>query len=210
MIAPAYSQSNTAASFTSATSVSVTNPATVADGEVSYLRVLISSTNVTITWPAGWTEVSQGTQGASYTGGLAWKRMTAADGGASYTVNFSAACTGTSRMSTFTGCKLSGTPHEGAAMNQGTSVSMTSSAIVTQGPNRLGVVFYTQDSTTTSTVPGGWTQQVTGTASGTRNYVDLKAIAAAGTEAAVTRTITSTSWITFSLAVLPEQRIFIV
>lgn len=210
MIAPAYSQSNTAASFTAATSVSVTNPATVAENEVAYLRVLISSTNVTITWPSGWAEVSQGNEGASYTGGLAWKRLTAADGGASYTVNFSAACTGTSRMSTFLNCKRSGIPHESATKNQGTSGSLTSSAIVTQGPNRLGVIFYTQDSTTTSTVPGTWAQQVTGTANGTRNYVDLKAIAAPSTEAAVTRTITSASWITFSLAVLPEQRIFVV
>lgn len=209
MIAPTFSQSNTAASFTSATSVSVTNPATVVANEVSYLRVLISSTNVTITWPSGWTEVSQGTEGASYTGGLAWKRLTAADGGASYTVSFSAACTGTSRMTTFVNAKYSGIPHESATKNQGTSVSMTSSAITTQGPDRLGVIFYTQDSTTTSTAPSGWTQQVTGTASGTRNYVDTKAIAAPTTEAAVTRTITSASWITFSLAVLPEQRVFL-
>lgn len=209
MIAPTYSQNNTAASFTSATSVSVTNPATVAESEVAYLRVLISSANVTITWPSGWTEVGQGNQGASYTGGLAWRRLTAADGGASYTVNFSASCTGTSRMSTFVGVKLSGIPHESATMNQGTSTSMTSSSITTQGPNRLGVIFYTQDSTTTSTAPSGWTQQVTGTANSTRNYVDLKSIAAPTTESAVTRTITSTSWITFSLAVLPEQRIFL-
>lgn len=210
MKAPSFSQSNTAASFTAATSVSVTNPATVVEGEVAYLRVLISSTNVTITWPSGWDEVGQGTEGASYTSGLAWKRLTAADGGVSYTVNFSASCTGTTRMATFVDAKRSGIPHESASKNQGTSTSMTSTAITTQGPNRLGVIFYTQDSTTVSAAPLGWNQIVTGTANGTRNYVDTKAIAAPTTEAAVTRSITSTSWMTYSLAVLPEQRIFIV
>ena len=200
-----YSQAGASAPFSAATSVSVSNPTTVVDGELAIMHVAISDANTTITWPSGWTEIGQVTEGSSFTAGLAWKRLAASDGGGSQTVNFGASSTGAARIRTYTSAKLDGTPFESLVAAQGTGTSMTTGAITTSGPDRKLVAIYLQDSTGTSTTPSGWTNNLAGASNGTRQYTDSKDIASATVDPGATRTFTSAAWACWAWAILPKE-----
>lgn len=206
MTAPVYSQTGTNTQFAGVGSVNVALPATVADGEVAIMVVSCAlSTTGTITWPAGWTEIGQGTQGGvDQYSGCAWKRLSASDGGTSPTVNFAANQNGAARVATFLQCKSSGTPYEGLAANQGTSASCDGSSLVTTGPDRLGVIVNTFARNVVTSPPSGWTEQIDSGGNGARITVDTKALPSAGTEAAGSTTITSDDWRTWTLALVPE------
>lgn len=110
-------------------------------------------------------------------------------------------------MTLYQGCITSGTPYEDLNSNQGTSTTPTSTAIDTTAADRLGVIVTASREGwiyATDLSASGWTEQFNiGATNRPSMAVDLKNIASATTEAAVSRTESNVSWVTFSLALLP-------
>lgn len=216
MTFPSYSQQGTSAQFTSVTSVAVDVPATLVDGEIAFLRCLISTINETVSWPSGWTacDVSgnngQETQGIDFVSALAWRRMLASEGGSSYTINFSGpGSTGVARTFTFIDCVEAGIPYEDIHVQKGTSTTPATAALTTYGRDRLGIMVTTYDRATVRTANpsgSGWAEQITGGANNTRHYLDAKQIASPTTEGSVSSTITSDEWVVWNMALLGPSR----
>lgn len=208
MAAPAFAQLGTSTGFSAASSVDVPLPTTVADGEVAFMVVGASdrSGSQTFSWPSGWAELSQQLQGAAnHYAGVAWKRLAASDGGTSPTVTFnSGTLTGVARVITFTGAKATGTPFEQYGANAGTSGSSTSVSMTTTEGNELGVILHCYGRNTASAAPTGWTERMDSGANIVRTCADTKTLAAPGTEAATSRTISSDDWITWTFALFSD------
>lgn len=210
MSQPTWGQAGAAATISAANSVSVALPATVADGELAFMMVsLIGATTTTITWPAGWTQIAQGTEGGvDFVYGFAWKRLSAADGGTSVTVNFSASVNGAARIGTVLGAhKRASPPWEFLQLNVGTSASWDGVAFTTHGGQRLGVVLYTMGRSVLTSPPANWTERIDSGGGGARTVMDTQALLNPQSVAAPQRVIASDNWATVTIAVLPPPKV---
>jgi len=205
-MAATYAQAGTAASFAAAVDVTVALPATVVDGEIAICRVPISTLGSVTSWPAGWSEMFNESQGTDFSFAAAWHRCVASDGGTSIVVPLTALPTGGARIVTYLGCALTGTPYEALATNKGTSTTASSTSMATLGRNRLGVLMTAYDRVGARTAsPSGWTEDLSGAVNNTRTYHDSKVVPYATTEGVVSSTLTSDDWVTATFALLPQR-----
>jgi hypothetical protein len=198
---------------TTALTTTTTWPA-VAANDIAFLIVHDDNHSV-LSVPGDWTACgAQVDSSLSPSARVWWKRLDGTESGTVTLTRGTAALNewfgGT--IATYSGCITSGTPFEGYATAQGTTVTMNGPAITTTGPDRLAVLFWCQGDNLTSTVPAGYTQNfelldAAGNDGGQDG--DSQTVATATTVGAVTRTIASANpSITFGLALLPAAASF--
>lgn len=208
----AWSQAGTALTISATTTADVPLPATVVDGEWAFMLVsVICTPPVTITWPAGWTEIHQGTQGSDFVWGFARKKLSASDGGTSPTVTFSATVSGVARTGTVLNASSSASEWTFGQSNQGTSTSWDGTAFSSTRYDQLGVVLYALARGIATTPPTGWTEQFDSGGGGARVCFDTKQLQAPQSISTPSRVISSDDWATYTLVLSPEpSRIYVV
>lgn len=208
-VAPTFSQAATAASVVAVSSIAVPLPATVVDGELAIMVVSLAvagGPQCTITWPSGWTQIGQLQQGTEHTGGCAWKRLTAADGGTSPTVTFSNTQTGTVRVGTYLGVTPAiNPPFYLPQDNQGTSASQDFDAYAFIG-NCCGVHVGTYARNVNPSPSTNYTERIDAGANGARITIEDRDLTGLSSpEGAVSRAVTSDDWCTWSFALIPDE-----
>lgn len=212
MAAPAWVQASpTGSSFSGSTSVGTTHAASgIVSGHVAVWLISCStdSTGLDITWPAGWTEITDLEQTSDFHQFAAWRRCDGSENGTTATATLSAVGAGTSRMGYWSGCLASGVPVEGVAHDQGNTATASCPAITTSGADRKGLHLISARRTTATTPPTGWTEQIEIGANTAKVCFEDRdaALATNATEAATTRALGGTAdWITTSLALRPTE-----
>jgi hypothetical protein len=210
MSAPAFGQLGTATSFSAVSSFNVSLPATVVNGEFAELIVGITddvSSNVSITWPAGWTERSQDRVGSAFFyAGCAYKRLSSSEGGTSVTVTLNGGGTfsGHARIATSTGVRLTGAGFEGYGKKTGTTASLDSSAFTTTEGNELGVFLGCWGRNTVTSAPSGWTERMDSGGNVIRVIREDKVEASPTSEGVASVTIANDDWVSWTLAYLSQ------
>lgn len=127
------SSSSTGVSDSFVTSVNVPVPAGAAAGDIAVLEIeQWESTNPTVTWPSGFTQIINMVSGSQKLR-AAWKRLTAGDTG-SYTITWTGSQWTIGHCTLITGGLASGDPIEAtntATSASGTSVPSTSVTVAT-------------------------------------------------------------------------------
>lgn len=192
-----------------ATAATATYPAGVLANDVAFLAVLSDNHSV-ISVPGDWTACGvQEDSSLSPSARVWWKRLAGTETG---TVAL-ARVTGAAGewfggvIATYRGATPFGTPFEGYAVAQSTTVTMSAPAVTTLGPNRLVVLYWCQGDNLASTVPGGYTNNFELLdAAGNDGGIDgdSQSVATASTVGAVTRTLSlANPSLSFGMALIP-------
>lgn len=171
----------------------VTFPDDVFTDEIALLLVFSVNTSSA----SGFTEIGNisGAGGKLY---IFWKRCSGSEGATDVTVTSSHFTYGQIVM--FSGCITSGTPYEDFEIDTDTSTTASAPNLTTTNSGRLGVAGYTGTAMTGTSPASGWTEQL-----GDANVflLDTKDILTATTETGIDRSISSSEWFAYSLALLP-------
>lgn len=197
-------------------------PASVSNNDIAYLWIGVgdmTSATILLTADGAWTAlgdyVYNAGAGDEAAARLFWRRCNGTEGGTTTSVTFDndAAQTVPIRWGmivTVSGAVKSGTPHEGYATNNGSDATAESPSTVTTGVDRLALRFWfvAEDDQGTEAAPSGWTRRVdlaTANFSDAAITGDSKVVPTATTEASTTRTASADGWVSFGLAVLPQE-----
>lgn len=208
MAAPAWVQNNpVGGSFTATTSVGLLHAASGVEADhIALWQISVSTvaSGMTVTWPAGWNQITSLEQTTDFHVFIAWKRCSGSEDNTTDTATLSTNGDGTSRGAYYSGCVTSGDPYEGYDPNQGTSNTQAHDAIVTAGADRMGIHMGGGRRTTGITPPATWTERIDVGANTTKIHVAEKSLPTAGTESATTQSLgTSVDWISASFALKP-------
>ena len=151
----------TTSAYTNATSVTVTAPAGIADGDILICALLhwVSGGGATLTWPSGFTEIYQRQATTSYRMGIAWKRASSESGNYTLTAAVSGDLIGI--VSAYSGRIASGSPVDVSSDTPYTTndakVRGAGVTIATAGSDLLWCGFSYRSDQNDLTVPSGMT-----------------------------------------------------
>lgn len=202
---PAWKANGTVGAATTGTTVAGPLPTYAAD-DILLAEMFCRGSSTAFTMPAGWNEIAQLTVGGNQHA-LFWRRATASESNPTVT-NLGRASTNllAAQLTSFSGCRTSGTPYEGAVSNSSASGPLAGVAVVTSGAKRLALQAWIK-AANTATVPGAaWTERLdqgTGGGGACRFMLDTDPVAAPGTAPAASRALTAETYAVFGLALIP-------
>ena len=180
--APTFRSSASSATFSSGSTVTVTKPAGVVDGDLLLTFVGIRSTSVTMATPAGWTLVSGPDDEGSSVRGYLYSRVASSEPASQDWV--ASASSATVRVTTV--AVENGATVEDHAVSTATTTAPSFGALTSAGASRLAVAGVVQRNNVAWTDPSGYTGQVDEALPGCE--VATLAVASAGAVAATTGT----------------------
>lgn len=156
---PAWKANGTVGAATSGTTVSCP-VATNSVGDILIAQLICRGSTTAFSMPAGWTEITQFTVD-THRVGLFWRRATASESAPTVT---NAGRTSTNllaaQMSSWSGCKTTGTPYEAVATASSASGVMNGAAVTTTGARRLATQFWVRGANSASAPDGEWTERL--------------------------------------------------
>ena len=156
---PSHRANGSVGAVTSGTTVSAPLPSYAAD-DILIVQAICRGSVTAFSAISGWTEITQFTVD-THRVGFWWKRAGASESAPTVT-NSGRTSTNllSAQMSSWSGCKTSGTPYEALASNSSASGVLTGVDVVTTGIRRLAAQFWIRGANSASAPDGEWTERL--------------------------------------------------
>ena len=161
--------------------------------------------------PSGWSTLVNPIDQGSMRSAWFWKRADGTETSLSLTLDDTLSGFVFAAIHAFRGCVANGQPWEALALNAGDSIGAVAAGetILTSGPNRLAVTFFSGVGNGASSPDAGWTQSSAPFGDTGFEFIDTEIAAAAGSygpdlRTMATGTLYPPSWASVSLALLPS------
>lgn len=206
-VIPAFKASGAVGAATTGTTVSAPLP-TYAANDILIIQAICRSSVTAFSAISGWTEITQFTVD-THRVGFWWKRSSASESAPTVT---NAGRTSTNlisaQMSSWSGCKATGTPYEGLGNNSSASGVLAGVAVLTAGVKRLALQLWIRGANSASAPDGEWTERLDqGTSGGgaCRHMIDSAPVNNARTVAACSRGSSAQLFGMIGLALIPAD-----